>query len=948
MDDPTSQPTSKRRSKQHDGLSLLPYEQQVMLDTFVDDVVFITARGLGVERLFLNHLHLYSDPSFTVIVLNTTPEDEHFFLEKLRQLSPKCPPKLLTYGVSTKDRSLIYQTGGVQFVTSRIFMVDLLTNIVPLERTAGILVYRAHEVLTGYQESFILRLFREKKNNGFVKAFTDAPSAISSGGLGQLQRLTDRLYVKRVRVVPRFEESVKATLSAAAPNFIEMSVKLTPMQRIIRTRLVDIIATCVRELKQCTHGLDIDPEIETTPAAAALRPTALEIELRRNTLMITERQERLMSDLRILRKLLESVENLDPVSVHIYINDIRTNKEFIENNSGWVMTATASKIFSGIEEQCTAKDSKGQTTIVAPPKWKAFEAVLNEIKEELAKSSPANFMDQPPILVLASNESTCSQLIELSKFGSNKLCWLQSKQYAEYVNRKYDVSEPLNEPLWPVDTIALYDEQILEKDKKKLIQSVKEVQKKEGRARAQKRTSKTKIEEEIDPKQPKLVNFGIVRYAEKMADKKRPPKIDVSEFMARMNETEKEAENEPTTSTASTTVNPTSVVDDDVVIIPPDENTQESMTSDSSLVLPVLLFTTLNNRYNLLDCLESLRPRHLILYHNDLPTTRVIEGFAAHHKPHSIQLFSLTYANSTEEERYLTSMRSEQNALETLIKDQGALYVPAEYDVTRESTSSLRSLTLQTDSRRNRQPEPEVEELQPMVIIDVREFNSELPTVIYKRGIDLQPATLEVGDYVLSPSVCVERKALDDLAQSLVNGRVFKQVEQMLRHYKKTVLLIESSEKFRKKRVNGGPFQGELSRRSRETRSLFTMLLRANPRVIVFWSLSPSHSAELFEELKLDEPNPVMDAAKGIRSDDLGVDEVAGDKRVNTVVRRQLLTLPGTNIHDVERVMRSEQFKTVGDFVQSEASTLGPDIISLKSATELVELFQIDFRGARG
>lgn len=61
----------------------------------------------------------------------------------------------------------------------------------------------------------------------------------------------------------------------------------------------------------------------------------------------------------------------------------------------------------------------------------------------------------------------------------------------------------------------------------------------------------------------------------------------------------------------------------------------------------------------------------------------------------------------------------------------------------------------------------------------MREFNSELPTVLYRRGIDLVAATLEVGDYVLSPQICVERKALDDLAQSLTNGRVFKQTEQV-------------------------------------------------------------------------------------------------------------------------------------------------------------------------
>lgn len=61
----------------------------------------------------------------------------------------------------------------------------------------------------------------------------------------------------------------------------------------------------------------------------------------------------------------------------------------------------------------------------------------------------------------------------------------------------------------------------------------------------------------------------------------------------------------------------------------------------------------------------------------------------------------------------------------------------------------------------------------------MREFNSELPTVLYRRGIDLYAATLEVGDYILSPDICIERKSLEDLAQSLVNGRLFKQIEQV-------------------------------------------------------------------------------------------------------------------------------------------------------------------------
>lgn len=63
--------------------------------------------------------------------------------------------------------------------------------------------------------------------------------------------------------------------------------------------------------------------------------------------------------------------------------------------------------------------------------------------------------------------------------------------------------------------------------------------------------------------------------------------------------------------------------------------------------------------------------------------------------------------------------------------------------------------------------------------MDMREFNAELPTILYKHGIDLIAVTLEVGDYILSPDVCIERKALDDLAQSLNSGRIFKQIEQV-------------------------------------------------------------------------------------------------------------------------------------------------------------------------
>lgn len=49
----------------------------------------------------------------------------------------------------------------------------------------------------------------------------------------------------------------------------------------------------------------------------------------------------------------------------------------------------------------------------------------------------------------------------------------------------------------------------------------------------------------------------------------------------------------------------------------------------------------------------------------------------------------------------------------------------------------------------------------------------------------------QVGDYILTPDICVERKSLSDLIGSLNNGRLYNQAQEMSRHYLKPLLLIE-------------------------------------------------------------------------------------------------------------------------------------------------------------
>jgi DNA excision repair protein ERCC-4 len=47
-----------------------------------------------------------------------------------------------------------------------------------------------------------------------------------------------------------------------------------------------------------------------------------------------------------------------------------------------------------------------------------------------------------------------------------------------------------------------------------------------------------------------------------------------------------------------------------------------------------------------------------------------------------------------------------------------------------------------------------------------------LPSLIDAAGIKVIPATLTLGDYVISPKMCIERKSLPDLEGSFANGRL--------------------------------------------------------------------------------------------------------------------------------------------------------------------------------
>ncbi|KJH50405.1 hypothetical protein DICVIV_03416 [Dictyocaulus viviparus] len=479
----------------HGTVEILEFEQRLILETMDQDVVFIHARvigaacliylsaillskigdsqytehspptvlknlndqnclerrlrtffrGLGVERMFLNHLIMYSDEKLLTIVLNTSPLDEvliccsifehskvislmflsfwSYFISRLKLANVSCLPKVVNADVSIKDRESVYLEGGVQFLTSRVFLVDLLTDRAPVNSIACIMVYRAHQVLSSFQESFILRLYRERKPGGFVKAFTDLPTSISS--LGQLQRMIDRLYVKNVCLLPRFDAHVKLSLEKSSPMFTELLVDLPPTLRRLHTMLVELLKVCIRELKQCSIADKEATSEEDIVNIAVFGPSSLERQLNERKSFLTDKQHRLLSDLSFLRELLRTAEDMDPASVLTRINALRNDKEALEKSGGWMMSRLTSSLITDIEMLCGYGAFKSRS-FVSPPKWMVLGSVLKEIINIPVRSTEIS-SNGPSVLLLVNNDAVAQQLADLIKNGPDFLVWLSKR-----------------------------------------------------------------------------------------------------------------------------------------------------------------------------------------------------------------------------------------------------------------------------------------------------------------------------------------------------------------------------------------------------------------------------------------------------------------------------------------------------------------------------------------
>ncbi|KAH9635575.1 hypothetical protein HF086_003189 [Spodoptera exigua] len=305
--------------------------------------------------------------------------------------------------------------------------------------------------------------------------------------------------------------------------------------------------------------------------------------------------------------------------------------------------------------------------------------------------------------------------------------------------------------------------------------------------------------------------------------------------------------------------------------------------------------------FSLERTLDTLRPEYVVLYHCDVAAVRQIELFECRKKIEEpkTKVYFMIHDKTVEEQAYLTSLKREKQAFELLIQTKSVMVVPSYQDGKTEEYFNLNvehdDNTLDTRKAGGQNQAKE----KPVVIVDMREFRSDLPALLHKKGINIEPVTIAIGDYILTPDICVERKSISDLIGSLNSGRLYTQCTQMCRNYSRPILLIEFDQN---KPFNlQGHFVVSTDISGADIQQKLQLLTIHFPRLKLVWSPSPYATAELFYELKQGRKNPNVEEALALSGDNTAED--MHYERYNILVHDFVQKLPGVSSKNIARIM---------------------------------------------
>lgn len=900
--------------------AMLAFHDELQRDLSNRDSLVVLARGLGMPHAFARLVAATVSPDALIIGLNVSRPVATQVIFPLLSATPSAHPTLLlprylSADYPAKDRAHVYATGGFLVATSAVLVHDLLHGALPPARIAGVAVYAADAVRTGSNEHFVLKLYRAGNAAGYVHAFSEAAPALSRG-FHPAEKLMRALYVSRLSLWPRFHVSVKAAL-ARAPDLVDLSVALPPRMAALVSALRACVSAVLTDLRLATGEVDFSELYRGEDGGRKVLVYNFDDVVRRQVEgregRASSRVRALVADLTSLRTLLRDAFEVNAVAFYQHVVTVR---HAAERGNSWLVRKEAQKAVQMARARVwivrkvrpvadTATDEetlnlvgedaevelglRGASARTVPmlestPKWGALRDVLREIQADV-ETVGANG-DVGRVLVAVREQRTVDELTTVLKCGDRA-----------FLHRQFEATFP------------------------SVAQRARES---EAQNKADDGMLQMTLTQLANPDQPRL---AAPTYAEV------PERRKQNHRSAKRQGRRREA--------------PTSGWRGEQSL----EELQEvfrEVQSDCSTKIEILLWcmewVDLQGRGH--RVLDEYRPAFVVLYNTDLAVVREVEVYKAANPGRPVRLYLLSYDDAAEEERFRRASNIEKAAFKSLIRERATMSVHvnqegrerdeeftqslldhAQEDVT---PSGRKGLGTDRDSRKlaRRHPEGAHTIKGGKVLVDTRELRSTLPMLLYQSKITIVPLTLEVGDFILSKNIGIERKSVPDLYGSFGSGRLFNQAEALSRHYKYPCLLIElDASKSMSLTATSGGVPSQISATS--IVSKMVLLMQEFPSLRLLWAKGPHDAAEMFPKLKAneEEPDEELAAALGVDSKD------PGEEQFNAGPRALLRSLPGVDSQNIFRVMR--KVRNVSTLLTMSKAELEKVLGSVGKATQL-------------
>ena len=210
------------------------------------------------------------------------------------------------------------------------------------------------------------------------------------------------------------------------------------------------------------------------------------------------------------------------------------------------------------------------------------------------------------------------------------------------------------------------------------------------------------------------------------------------------------------------------------------------------------------------------------------------------------------------------------------------------------------------------------------IIVDSRELASTVARELLELGIVSKPRTLDVGDYILSDRVVVERKTTEDFLQSIIDKRLMEQVIRLKKSYPRPIMIVEGEGLYSKRSIHPNAIRGALA----------SLVLDFG--IPILFSQDEKETASFLNAL-----------LKREREERKGEIQIRGEKKAMSFKDQQeylVAGLPNVNITIAKRLLR--EFRSVQGVFDASAEDLEKvHGIGRKKADEIRKVLTIIYDG---